>query len=82
MAAAAAILDIPVTIKGKDVPLRAVAGAKATLVVNVASQCGYTSQYKGLQALFDDLGPRGLGIVGTPCNQFGGCVSAARSARR
>ncbi len=66
-------LDVVLKVKGKQVTLREIAGpsAKAILVVNVASECGFTPQYKGLQKLYDELGPRGLVIVGTPCNQFG-----------
>lgn len=41
------------------------------LVVNTASKCGFTPQYQGLQALHKTFGPRGLVVVGCPCNQFG-----------
>jgi glutathione peroxidase len=41
------------------------------LVVNVASKCGFTPQYTGLEALNQELGPKGLTILGFPCNQFG-----------
>jgi glutathione peroxidase len=44
---------------------------KAMLVVNVASQCGLTPQYAGLQALADRYADRGLVMLGVPCNQFG-----------
>lgn len=44
---------------------------KAMLVVNVASRCGLTPQYAGLEALHRDLADRGLRVVGFPCNQFG-----------
>ena len=42
------------------------------LVVNVASRCGNTPQYAGLQSLFDTYADRGLVVLGVPCNQFGG----------
>jgi glutathione peroxidase len=42
-----------------------------TLAVNVASQCGYTPQYAGLQELFDELKDQNFTVVGFPCNQFG-----------
>jgi len=42
------------------------------LVVNTASQCGFTPQFKGLEVLHKTLGPKGLIILGFPCNQFGG----------
>jgi len=45
---------------------------KVLLVVNLASQCGFTPQYAGLQSLHSRLGERGLAILGFPCNQFGG----------
>ncbi len=45
---------------------------KVVLLVNVASRCGFTSQYKGLQTLHDKYADKGLVIVGVPCNQFGG----------
>lgn len=44
---------------------------KVLLVVNVASQCGFTPQYDGLEKLWRDYGPRGLVVLGFPCNQFG-----------
>lgn len=43
---------------------------KALLIVNVASRCGFTPQYEGLQALYDRYRDRGLEILGFPCNQF------------
>ena len=42
------------------------------LIVNVASKCGFTPQYDGLEALHQALGPKGLTVLGFPCNQFGG----------
>ncbi len=44
---------------------------KALLVVNVASRCGLTPHYTELQELYKELGPRGLEVLGFPCNQFG-----------
>ena len=64
-----------------DIPVRALDGRKTTLapyrgqvllIVNVASHCGYTPQYAGLEELHRELGPRGLAVLGFPCNQFGG----------
>ncbi len=45
---------------------------KVVLAVNVASKCGLTPQYEGLEALYGNLKDQGLVIVGLPCNQFGG----------
>ena len=60
------------TLDGKDVnPAEKYAG-KVVLLVNVASRCGLTPQYKALQALDDKYADQGLAIVGVPCNQFNG----------
>ena len=58
-------------IDGKDTTLQAHAG-KVLLIVNVASQCGYTSQYAGLEALHQKVKDRGVVVLGFPCNDFGG----------
>lgn len=44
---------------------------KVSLIVNTASKCGFTPQYKGLQKLYEDLNARGFEVLGFPCNQFG-----------
>jgi glutathione peroxidase len=63
--------DFSVTLmNGNDTPLSAFAG-KAILLVNVSSRCGYTKQYKGLEALWRESREHGLVVVGVPCNQFG-----------
>ena len=59
------------TADGGVVPLSDYAG-QMLLIVNVASKCGLTSQYEGLEALHQELKDGGLAIVGFPCNQFGG----------
>ena len=44
---------------------------KVLLIVNTASQCGFTPQYEGLEQLHRELAPRGFAVLGFPCNQFG-----------
>jgi len=69
---AESIYDIKLKdIDGKDTTLAAYKG-KAVLIVNVASNCGYTKQYTGLQALYEKYKDKGLVVLGFPCNQFGG----------
>lgn len=64
--------DFDVTsIQGETVSLRNYAG-KYLLIVNVASKCGLTPQYEGLEALHQAYGDKGLAVLGFPCNQFGG----------
>lgn len=57
------------TIGGKATTLDAYRG-KTLLIVNVASRCGFTKQYKDLQQLYDDYQQKGLVVLGFPCNQF------------
>jgi glutathione peroxidase len=69
---AASIYDIPVKdIDGKATTLSAYKG-KVLLIVNVASQCGFTPQYTALEATYKKYSDQGFVILGFPCNQFGG----------
>lgn len=68
---AAPIHDIAIKdIEGKDTSLGAFKG-KVILLVNVASQCGYTPQYTGLEAVHQKYKAKGFTVVGVPCNDFG-----------
>ncbi len=58
------------SIDGQDVDLSSYSG-QVVLVVNTASQCGFTPQYAGLQELQDTYGERGFNVLGFPCDQFG-----------
>ena len=62
-------LDL-VSLDGTPVPPASLDG-RVVLVVNVASRCGYTRQYAGLESLYQELRERGLVVLGVPCNQFG-----------
>ncbi len=71
-AAAGSLEAIPLKdIDGKDTSLKSYSG-KVRLIVNVASECGYTPQYTGLEALYQKYKDKGLVIMGFPCNDFGG----------
>lgn len=59
------------SIEGQEVQLQDFAG-KVVLVVNVASRCGFTRQYRGLQTLYEKYREKGFVVLGFPCNQFGG----------
>ncbi len=59
------------TLEGDSVSLDQWKG-KVVLVVNTASQCGFTPQYAGLEALHKELEPKGFAVLGFPCNEFGG----------
>ena len=70
-AAADNVLDFKMkSLDGKQVDLNQYKG-NVVLVVNVASECGLTPQYSQLQALHEKYGPKGLRVLGFPCNQFG-----------
>jgi glutathione peroxidase len=58
-------------IEGKETSLEAYKG-KVLLIVNVASRCGFTPQYKELQAVYEKYKDKGFVVLGFPCNQFGG----------
>lgn len=69
-ASAGSIYDIKVkTIDGKDTTLSEYKG-KVLLIVNVASKCGFTPQYKGLEAIYKKYHDKGFEVLGFPCNQF------------
>jgi glutathione peroxidase len=58
------------SLAGEDVQLKRFEG-QVLLIVNTASACGFTPQYRGLEALQREFGPRGFFVLGFPCNQFG-----------
>jgi glutathione peroxidase len=58
------------SLAGEDIPLKRFEG-QVLLIVNTASACGFTPQYRGLEALHKALSPRGFSVLGFPCNQFG-----------
>ena len=58
------------SLSGEEVPMETWRG-RVLLIVNTASACGFTPQYAGLEALYKKYDPRGLTVLGFPCNQFG-----------
>ncbi|MFI9388726.1 glutathione peroxidase [Kutzneria sp. NPDC052558] len=66
------ILDLQLTTLGGEPTTLGALGDKALLVVNVASKCGLTPQYAGLERLHEQYADRGFAVVGIPCNQFMG----------
>ena len=59
------------SLAGEEVALSRFEG-QVLLIVNTASKCGFTPQYRGLEDLHRDFAPRGFSVLGFPCNQFGG----------
>ena len=70
-----------VAIDGRPLPMSGFAG-KAVLVVNTASECGFTPQYEGLQELWETYRGRGLVVLGVPSNDFGGQEPGAEAEIR
>jgi glutathione peroxidase len=67
------ILEAPIArLDGTPTTLGELIGGRPALLVNVASKCGLTPQYAGLERLHEEYADRGFGVVGFPCNQFMG----------
>ena len=67
------LLDTPIArLDGTPSTLGEITGGRPALIVNVASKCGFTSQYAGLEQLHEKFADSGFTVVGVPCNQFGG----------
>jgi glutathione peroxidase len=69
---AVSVFELPLNTLGGELLDPALLRRRAVLVVNVASRCGLTPQYQGLQELYDRYRERGLLVVGVPCDQFAG----------
>lgn len=67
----AGIGDFELAEIGSEENILSAAKGKAVLLVNVASECGFTPQYEGLQSLHEELADKGFTVIGIPCNQFG-----------
>ncbi len=67
------------TLGGETVSMDSYQG-KVLLIVNTASECGFTPQYKGLQELYERYADRGFAVLGFPCNQFGKQEPGRRSS--
>ena len=65
------VYEVPMSSIDGDAGVLADQAGKVTLLVNVASFCGLTPQYEGLEALHEKYGPQGFSVIGVPCNQFG-----------
>ena len=79
---AQSLYDIPLKdIDGKDTSLKDYKG-KVLLLVNVASKCGNTPQYAGLESLYEKYKDQGLVVLGFPCNRFGARSPAQRGDQR
>jgi glutathione peroxidase len=67
------LLDTPIArLDGTPATLGEITGGRPALLVNVASRCGLTPQYAGLEELHEQYADQGFTVVGVPCNQFGG----------
>jgi glutathione peroxidase len=65
------VYDVPINSLDGDAGVLTEQKGKVTLLVNVASFCGLTPQYEGLESLYERFGAQGFSVVGVPCNQFG-----------
>lgn len=70
MTTAQSLFDLTYTSNRGSTEALAQYAGRPVLVVNTASKCGFTPQYEGLQALYAEYGPRGLVVIGFPCDQF------------